>query len=602
MSSQQIAAAPESVLTAHGRHNSSTLSPKARHATRNGLICAVTVVACMWATYPIEQMGFIDDWSYAKTAQVFALTDHFVYNGWATAMLGWQVVWGALFIKIFGFSFTVVRLSTLPVAVATIILFHAVLVRFGINSRNAVLGTLALGLSPMFIPLAVSYMTDVPGLFVVILCLYLCQRAVDAKTNKATIAWLCMAAASNVVGGTARQIAWLGALVMVPSTGWLLCKRRGVLLTTSLLWVSSLISVLACMRWFARQPYSIPESVLDGVSLHHIGLWLRAFWNLLGAALCLLLLIFPIATAWLPQLRTLKRAALMRIACITLVWSLFQVATKWMMPWLFHVIQSEFSNGHAGEMSSFSDMKFLGIPTWVQQAMSLLVVATGLVFLESVGSRLWLLIKTKTEHLTSWRDFFWLLAPFTLSYFVMLMPRAFHISIFDRYLLLIMPVAIICLLILHQEWITETLPPVSIVAIVTFALLAIAGTHDWFAWYRARVVAIEELRASGMSRTEIQAGFEYDGWTQVKDGGYINEPRLKVPAGAYHPDNHPEQVADECKLNFAPDTPLVHPKFTTAFQKMWCLAPSKYPPVIYRTWLPPYGRAIYVQEIPDSSH
>jgi hypothetical protein len=300
---------------------------------RNGLICTSVVAICLWSTWPVAEIGFIDDWSYAKTAQVFAQTGHFAYNGWATAMLGWQVVWGALFIKLFGFSFTVLRLSMLPIALATIFLFHAILLRFGVNPRNAVLGTLTLGLSPLFMPLAVSYMTDVPGLFVIVLCLYLCQRAVAAGNGRATIAWLCLAAASNVVGGTVRQIAWLGALVMVPSAGWLLRKRRGVLLASFLLWAASVVGVFACMRWFARQPYSVPEHIFGGPNWPIAHPWHHFCLEIIGAVLCLLLLVYPILVAWLPELRTPNRAALLHIAWITLACGLFLWMANRVAPW-----------------------------------------------------------------------------------------------------------------------------------------------------------------------------------------------------------------------------------------------------------------------------
>ena len=71
--------------------------------------------------------------------------------------------------------------------------------------RFLVLGALTVGLSPIFLPMAASYMTDVAGLFVIVLCLYLCQRAVAAQSDRATVLWLCCAAASNVAGGTVRQ-------------------------------------------------------------------------------------------------------------------------------------------------------------------------------------------------------------------------------------------------------------------------------------------------------------------------------------------------------------------------------------------------------------
>ena len=197
-------------------------------------------------------------------------------------MLGWIIPWSALFIKVFGFSFTLVRLSMLPVTMACIYLVHANLLRFGIRDRNAVLGALTVGLSPIFLPMAAGYMTDVAGLFVIVLCLYLCQRAVAAHSDRATVLWLCCAAGSNVVGGTVRQICWLGALVMVPSTAWLLRKRRGVMATGIALWAVSILGVLTLLHWWNRQPYSVPEHIRQGPvtvhMVHHlVGILIKVF-------------------------------------------------------------------------------------------------------------------------------------------------------------------------------------------------------------------------------------------------------------------------------------------------------------------------------------
>ncbi|HKO13800.1 MAG TPA: glycosyltransferase family 39 protein, partial [Acidobacteriaceae bacterium] len=177
---------------------------------RNGLLCALLVAACLWVAWPVSNMGFLDDWSYAHIAKVFAANGHLIYDRWSTPMLGWQIVWGALFIKLFGFSFAILRVSMLPIAMATVFLFHQVLLRFGVTARNAVIGTLTLGLSPVFMPLADSFMTDIPGLLVILICIYFCQRAMESTRTRAAILWLVLAAGSNVLGGTVRQIAWLG--------------------------------------------------------------------------------------------------------------------------------------------------------------------------------------------------------------------------------------------------------------------------------------------------------------------------------------------------------------------------------------------------------
>ena len=116
----------------------------------------------------------------------------------------------------------------LPIDAATVYLFHQILRRFGINPSSAIFGTLAFALSPIFMPSAVSFMTDVPGMFIIFVCLYMCQEAVKTASDRAALMWLASATMFNIAAGTARQIAWLGALVMVPSTVWLLNKRRGM--------------------------------------------------------------------------------------------------------------------------------------------------------------------------------------------------------------------------------------------------------------------------------------------------------------------------------------------------------------------------------------
>ena len=46
-----------------------------------------------------------------------------------------------------------------------------------------------------------------------------CLRALQASTTGASAAWISFAALANAVGGTARQIAWLGVLVIGPMHG-----------------------------------------------------------------------------------------------------------------------------------------------------------------------------------------------------------------------------------------------------------------------------------------------------------------------------------------------------------------------------------------------
>ena len=237
------------------------------------MVCASTLLVCYFVTQPYAEIGYADDWSYIKTAQLLAQSGHVVYNGWGSPMLGWQLYLGALFIKLFGFSFTVVRFCTVIEAMATAFLLQRTFVRAGLNSWNATLTTLTFVLSQLYLPLAFTFLSDISGVLCIVVCLYMCLRAVQAQSERSAMIWISLAALVNAVGGTARQIAWLGVLVMVPSTLWILRRSGRVLVVGGLSCMVGAGIVAAAMQWFARQPYAIPLSLVtttQAESLKHL--------------------------------------------------------------------------------------------------------------------------------------------------------------------------------------------------------------------------------------------------------------------------------------------------------------------------------------------
>lgn len=574
-----------------------------RRDIRNAVLCCLIFLACLLIAWPVAQMGFVDDWSYIKTAQVFASTGHFVYNGWPTAMLGWQIPWGALFIKVFGFSFMTVKLSTLPLALACLLLFYSILRRFEISPRNAVIGTLTLGLSPLFMPLAASFMTDVPGLFVILLCLYCCQRAVAAGSSRAAMAWLVAAAASNLVGGTARQVAWLGVLVMVPCTGWLLREQRKVLVTAIALWLTGIAGVLYCMHWFAQQPYVVLLNLYPDpkkISSLAVGIvYSMTVMNQLRAEfVCLLLVVGPVLIPWLGELRLGRKID--RYAALFCVGVLPLLAVKLMLGrfgelWPPHMLFKELSTRMDAAVLWHLDLKRSLIPFSGRLAISFVLIAAFCGCLVAVRARGMRAIYSSDAH--KGREIFWLLVPYFVSYFVLLLPSAFEWVTFDRYALGLMPCAIAGFIWLYQRCVREDLPAASIVLLILFAAFSVAGTHDWFAWQRARLAAIHELREAGVPRDRIQGGFEYDGWTQIEKGGHINNRRVKVPKGAYHPVLQDEDVKPDCAYGFLVGVPKIHPEYSVAVGRRRCYLPSRYPAVHYTAWLPPFRRTIEVQRV-----
>jgi hypothetical protein len=558
---------------------------KRAHAVRNGLLCAFAFLLCTLIAQPFVRMGFMDDWSYIWSARAFAQTGHFAYV-WSSPILGWQILWGALFIKLFGFSFTVLRMSMLPVAMLSIFIFHAILLRFGVTAQNAIIGALTFGLSPLFLPIAVSFMSDVPGICSLLLCIYLCQRAVDSETNKAAILWLLLAASSNLLSGTVRQTSWLGLLVIIPSTAIFLRKRRGIIPAVSAMWIGGCAFIYACMHWFSRQPGALHEHILRGSFKDPAHPSVYLVFQLLGSLLLILLLIYPLLIPWLSHLPKLNRAAWTRIGITTTALSLVQWKLRWMLPWLFYVIVLEFDNTNSGPVLG-KDILTFPLPVWLRIAIATLITFTALVAAESLWSWPWksLYSGSATANIR-WREVLWLTGPFAICYTTLLVPRGLYNFISDRYLLDLLPIAIIIVLLLYQQCVGSRLPTVSLVVLACLALLTVAGTHDWFAAYRARLAAANELRSSGVPRVQIQGGFEYDSWTRIENSNEWNSlPRIPLLSG------------NSCVPSFAPLGIVADQKYTVIYVHKPCLTPSTYTPVSYRAWLPPFHRQIQIEKV-----
>ncbi len=579
-------------------------------AWRSETVCGLLMVACVISAWPFAEMGFDDDWSYAKTAEIFAQSGHFVYNGWATAMLGWQIWWGALFIKLLGFSFAAVRLSTLILALIAVILFHRILLRAGISRRNAVFGTLTLALSPLFLVLTASYMSDIPGLLIVLLCLYCCLRATEADRSSVCAAWLAAAAMSNVAGGTARQIAWLGALVMVPSTAWVLRRRRGVLAAGMGLWVVSAAGIYLCIRWFQSQPYSISQHLLSNAM--HVGIPAYVLTKPLRVLLCLLLVALPILSAWLQELRKWRRGWQWMLAAGLFAALVFWIRspqddgmTGWLMPWLPDIIGS-LGSAKKGFMLG---VKPAAVGLWPRAIVSMVVIAAGISLLADLSNRLPNLRKGRGEAGdrnndrfiplqtgVEWQSLLWITVPFSLCYAGLILLEGTAHFLLDRYLLELLAVSILLLLRYYQDFIASRLPAVCWGVLAIFTFYSVAGLHDIFALQRARVKAGEMLVAAGVPRTQITGGFEYDGWTQIEAGGYVHDPLIRTPAEASRPRMKASDLPAECTPPLYPLMPAIEPKYYVVFSPLPCLKPSVFGGVQYGAWMPPFRREIYIEE------
>ncbi len=503
------------------------------------LFCALAVLFCELISRPYAEMGISDDGPYILMARHLARTGHIVFNGWAAPLLGWQLYLGAAFIKLFGFSYTNVRMSTLLVAVVTAWLLQRTLVLAGVNERNATLGTLAFVLSPLYLMLSVTYMSDIFGLFAVVICLYGCLRALRASTERAAIAWLCFAVATNAIFGTARQIAWLGILVMVPSTlfviGWpgtpdwraALRERRRVLLAGCAATVAGAVFIFACMQWLGRQPWIQPEHLIPNT--FPIGRTWREVGEFLMDAPFLLL---AMVALFLPQIRRASR----RAGTVA-----FLVSLAYTLRILYAVCRPGRAVSHLLEPTHQSLGNWVGIHgihegihllgdmpiflhPWMQWVVTFVSLGgvLGLIISALPSTRRMPIRKAAdTNPRVSWRQLGVLLGPFALVYTLLLVPRASIGWVFDRYLLELLVVALLCLVRYYQERVSPQLPRSALLLVGLTAVYGVACTHNMCALYRARVTLAAEIQASGVPDTSVDYGFEYNFGTELQHSDHL---------------------------------------------------------------------------------
>lgn len=193
-----------------------------------------------------------DGWSYALSAFHFADTGH-LRSDWALMNLVGQVVLAAPVILIFGHSVTALQVS---VAVLGVIGLLAVfdLAASVLPRRHALFVALVVALGPMWAPLSVSFMTDVPAFAFGAVCLALGARALGR--NELRVGLFVAALVVGFVGFTIRESV-LAAVVAVCVVG--LWSGRSYTATSQRVVKASIAALVLAIVAFAIWRRALPD-------------------------------------------------------------------------------------------------------------------------------------------------------------------------------------------------------------------------------------------------------------------------------------------------------------------------------------------------------
>jgi hypothetical protein len=513
---------------------------------------------------PLADLPFSDDTAYSFMALNLARTGHLAYNGWETAMLVLHAWWGALFIKLFGFSFNCLRFSTIPFSLASVGFCYLLVRRAGLQPPSAAFVTLLFGLSPLFLPVSVSYMTDAPALFFMFASLYSLSRAAESSPQSQTLSWLLFGTSLGFLGGTGRQTVWLVPLLVLPYLAWQRRTQKWLVFSSLTAWILVAVGVAAMLSWFNRQPYAIQQpSVFKELQLA----LLRPLWELNIAARFLLMLLLVSLPAALPLLvrtfletwrgsrgrKFIVAALLLGVAAAIL----FHPSLA-SIPWVANTLNWEGINGDAPLPGR---PKVLIQPVRMVVAISVYIVVC--ILAGEITSLRTLVRRASRPFVNPSGGQFTLAAMSIVSvvYFALLILRGIDFDVFDRYLLPILPWAATILLLWfasddRAKPILSRTMPFAWALLGIMALYGIAITQDIWALARARVSAARKLESAGIPRTAIDAGFEYNAWTELLLSGRLNSRLVLNPPGAYRPGlSQTPSVLPLYRLEYEPTPP-----------------------------------------------
>jgi hypothetical protein len=472
----------------------------------------LTVLVWPAGNFPLD-----DDWTYANSVQILVQQGRLDLVFAAVPLVA-QVAWGALFSLPLGFSFTALRVAGWVLGAIGLVATYGLLRSVAAAppsgqsaGRLPLLGGLVLAVNPLYLTLALTFMTDVPSLAASVAALTALGTGLATGSRRITIG-----------GGALLFLALLirqPAIAVAAGIGlaWIATRRLGIrALAIGAAAPLASLALLIGYEYVIRRTIGLPplyghpyDPITEAASIEPIALVAVERLGLVALYLGLFTLPMSLVAAgaiW-PTASTNARQSAVVLAGGGAAAVVVLLAGGPVHPL-----------GNVGYDLGLGppllrDVYLLGLPHlpaappgfWnlvagiaaVGSALLIWVVVVGMSSArrEMPGSRRLLLIAT---------------AGTLLSYLGFLIVTGF----LDRYVLWLVPLMLAVIAAAAGGRRRPGLGWLGAAVAVAFAFAAfgVAGAHDYFAWNRSRWEALGDLTARGISPAQIDGGFEFNGW------------------------------------------------------------------------------------------
>lgn len=489
---------------------------------------------------PVGDFPLNDSWAYGEAVRRLLEEGRLSLPHWVSMPLVTQVLWGGLFAQLGGFSFNLLRFSTLVLALLALVACYGVLREAGARRTIAFVAGLTLAFNPLFFNLSLTFMTDVPFLAFVLMAVYALTRG----TERGQPGWVVLGALLLVAATLVREL----AILVGPAFALYYLMRRGVHWRV---WVVDLVVVmlpvvayLGFRFWVNAQPWrpawlDVPRNLM----LQSLG---DGFFVVLGRFLHMLargMVYLGLFSA--PFLVACARPMWREGGRFTSFMALWALGSTFIMLALRHQplpfignVFYDFGLGPAtladallagGGKAPFAPAWFWALLTWFG------ALGGGYLF-----ANVWFAVPEVYRHLpvpkpqepmsvddpppfpveASWCAMAVVAGGLFLSLY------SFNVKSFDRYYLPLLPWVFILIVQMdavfrtRQEYFSTQGRPfrqryallAALLLVAASGLFSVLATHDYFSWNRARWMGLRSLMEDRRVAPEcIDGGFEFNG-------------------------------------------------------------------------------------------
>jgi hypothetical protein len=492
---------------------------------------------------PFYEFPLNDDVIYAEAVQTLLETGQLKLSPWVAPTLILQVVYGAAVSKLFGFSFTTLRLTTLVLSLASTSSLYLFLRTLNLNHVLSLCGALTLALNPVYLNLSYTFMTEVPFIAFLLFSLLCYTRGLTRNSYASVLAGSVFAAASLLI----RQVGVILPVAVVLSTffgdsGSRRSRRRDLILLSSALpivtftvysvWLRMIHGPTRALGAFfdlsvLLNPFSLAGMALDHgfATLEYVGLFIA-----------------PLLPLWLGRRKSeWPRAIRPRLL---LLWTgfvalgvliMYLVGHGKVMPYTGNILHEAGVGALTLKDAVFDDqLPLLRLPKSFWWLVTLLASLSA-VLIGSVMSWQGIQLvagwrgKTQEQRVPD-TNILWMLWFATFGFLgVGLLVK----QLFDRYLtpLLVLLIPLLLLTVRTARWKRYAIAG-TFVLLLSYGTFGALGTRDYLAWNEARWTGIYHLVSEmDVNPSSIDAGYEANYWynyanatTKVDSWWWTKEP------------------------------------------------------------------------------